>query len=114
MVCLQELQFCDLDVQIHFFFDIGVARGQRLDLCIGQCRPVNILTGSDRGFGCHDLRDKLLFLFQDLPGIGIKARFRHIAVDPDLCVPVALPEDPAFLLFKVGWLPGTVEMVQGD
>ena len=41
---------CDLNLQFHSLFDARIAGRQRLDLCIGQCGGVYILTSTRRDF----------------------------------------------------------------
>ena len=42
MVCLQELQPGNINVQVHLLTNIGIARTEGLDLRVGQRLLVNI------------------------------------------------------------------------
>ena len=114
VIGFQQLQFADLNIQIHLFLDVGIACCQCLDLGIGQRGIVHIITGADRGFGSHDLAYKLLFIFQNLPHIRIKRIFRDVTIDFHLLIPVSLPENTPLLLFQVRRFPRTVQMMQGN
>ena len=48
MVGFQQLQLGHLNVQVHFFFNHGVAAGQRLDLGIRKRLLIHIFGGADR------------------------------------------------------------------
>ena len=69
VIGFQQFQLADLNIQIHLFLDVGIARCQCLDFGIGQCGIVHIIAGTDRGFRSHDLRDEFLLIFQNLPHI---------------------------------------------
>ena len=68
VVGFQNFELCDLHIQIHLLFDERISSTQCLDLRIGQCLFVHIITGAHRRFGSHDLRDKLLFILKGLIG----------------------------------------------
>ena len=99
VISFQQFQFADLNIQVHLFLDVGIARCQCLDFGIGQCGIVHIIAGTDRRFGCHDLRNELLLIFQNLPHIRIKRIFSDVTIDFHLLIPVSLPENTSFLLF---------------
>ena len=99
VVGFQQLQLTDLNIQVHFFLDVGIARCQCLDFGIGQRSIVHIVAGADRRFRSHDLAYKLLFIFQNLPHIRIKRIFRDVTIDFHLLIPVSLPENTSLLLF---------------
>lgn len=63
MIGFQQLQFADLNIQVHLFLDVGIASCQCLDFGIGQRGIVYIITGADRRFGSHYLRNELLLIF---------------------------------------------------
>ena len=114
VIGFQQLQFADLNIQIHLFLDIGIARRQCLDFGIRQCGIVHIITGADRRFGSHDLRNELLLIFQNLPHIRIKRIFSDITINFYLLISVSLPENTPFLLFQVRRLPRAIQMMQGN
>ena len=99
MIGFQQFQFADLNIQVHLFLDVGIARCQCLDFGIGQRGIVHIIAGTDRRLGCHNLAYKLLFIFQNLPHIRIKRIFSDVTIDFYLLIPVSLPENTSFLLF---------------
>ena len=90
MVCLHQFQLRYLNIEIHFFFYVGITCGKCLDFCIGKCRFVHILTASHRGFAGHDLSDEFLFILDELPRITVKRTFRNITKYLDLIILVAL------------------------
>ena len=114
MVRFQHFQPRNLNIQIHLLLNLGVACRQRLDLRVGQRRVVHVLTGAHRAFARHNLRNELLLGFQYLPHIGVERAFRHIAENLHFWIHIALTQNPAFLLFQIGGLPGRVQMMQGD
>ena len=63
VVGFQQFQFADLNIQVHLFLDVGIARCQCLDFGIGQCGIVHIIAGTDRRFRSHDLAYELLLIF---------------------------------------------------
>ena len=63
VIGFQQLQFADLNIQVHLFLDVGIASCQCLDFGIGQRGVVHIITGADRRFGSHYLRNELLLIF---------------------------------------------------
>ena len=67
MVCLHQFQFRYLNIEIHLFFYVGITCCKCLNLRIGKCRFVHILTASHRGFTGHDLSDKFLLILNELP-----------------------------------------------
>ena len=114
VVGFQQLQLTDLNIQVHFFLDVGITCCQCLDFGIGQRGIVHIIAGTDRRFGCHNLAYKLLFIFQNLPHIRIKRIFSDVTIDFHLLILVSLPENTSFLLFQVRGLPRTIQMMQGN
>ena len=67
VIGFHQFQLTDLNIQIHLFFYIGIPRCQSLDLCIGKCRFIYVLTTSHRRFACHNLTDKFLLILDELP-----------------------------------------------
>ena len=90
MVCLHQFQFRYLNIEIHLFFYVGIACCKCLDLRIGKCRFIHILTASYRGFTGHNLSDKFLLILDELPRITVKCTFRNITKYLDLIILVAL------------------------
>ena len=114
MVGFQQLQLGHLNVQVHFFFNHGVAAGQCLDLGIRKRLFVYIFGGADRRFAGHDLADKFLLALHKLVKVGVEGALGDIAVNVHLRVFVALPDNAPLPLLKVGRTPRTIQMVQGD
>ena len=114
VIGFQQFQLTDLNIQVHLFLDVGIARCQCLDLGIGQRGIVHIIAGTDRRFGSHDLGNELLLIFQNLPHVRIKCIFRNVTIDFHLLIPVSLPENTPLLLFQVRGLPRTIQMMQGN
>ena len=48
VIGFQQLQLADLNIQIHLFLDVGIARCQCLDFGIEQCSIIYIIAGADR------------------------------------------------------------------
>ena len=103
-----------LNIQIHLFLDVGISRCQRFDFCIGQRGIVHIITGTDRRFRGHDLRDEFLLIFQNLPHIRIERIFCDVTENLHFLVAVSLTKNPSFLLFQVRGFPRAVQMMQGN
>ena len=114
VIGFQQFQLTDLNIQIHLFLDVGIARCQCLDFGIGQCSVIYIIAGTDRRFGSHDLAYELLLIFQNLPHIRIKRIFSDVTIDFHLLIPVSLPKNTTLLLFQVRRLPRAVQMMQGN
>lgn len=68
------------------FLDQRIACSNRLDLCIGKCCLVDILTASAYSLACHNLTDKTLLIFNERPVVGIKGAFGDISVDCHLLI----------------------------
>ena len=114
VVGFQQFQLGHLNVKIHLFLDHGVAAGQCLDLGIRKRLFVYIFGRTHRRFAGHDLGDKLLFALHKLIEVSIKSPLGDIAVNVYFGVFVALANDAALPLLKIGRTPRAVEMVQGD
>ena len=114
VISFQQFQFADLNIQVHLFLDVGIAGCQCLNFGIGQRGVVHIIAGTDRRFGCHDLRNELLLIFQNLPHIRIKRIFSDVTIDFHLLISVSLPENTPLLLFQVRGLPRAIQMMQGN
>ena len=114
VIGFQQFQFADLNIQVHLFLDVGIARCQCLDFGIGQCGIVHIIAGTNRGFGSHDLGDEFLLIFQNLPHIRIKRIFGDVTINFYLLIPVSLPENTSLLLFQVRGLPRAIQMMKGN
>ena len=109
-----QLQLADLNIQIHLFLDVGISRCQCFDFCIGQRGIVHIIAGTNRRFRGHDLRDELLFIFQNLPHIRIERILCDVTENLHFLVAVSLTKNASFLLFQIRGLPRAVQMMQGD
>ena len=98
MVCTHQLQSRNVHIQVHLFLDALVTGAERLDLRIRQRRFVNVLTGTYRRFGGHDLRDKSLLVFNRLPEVSVERSLRDVAINMDFLVAVALADDTSAAL----------------
>ena len=111
MVGFQNLEFCDLHIQIHLLLDKRIAGTQSLDLCIGQRLLVHIVAGAHRGFGCHNLRDKSLFILQGLIEVAVERALCNVVEHLDFLVHIALPDDTTVALGHVTGLPADIQMM---
>ena len=111
MVCLQYFQPCNIYIQVHFFLDLRVSCTKCLDLRIGKCLLIHIITGTNRRFAGHDLTDKLLLILQCLIEVGIKGSFRHILINLHLFISVSLTDDTAISLGHVRRPPAHIQMM---
>ena len=102
MVCLQELQQGNINVQVHLLTNIGIARTEGLDFRVGQRLLVNILGGANRALARHDLPDELLLVFHRLIKAAVKGVLRHVGADLHLRILMALTDDAAFPLRRIG------------
>ena len=113
MICFQHLQSCNIYIQVHFFLDLRVSCTKCLDLRIGKCLLIHIITGTNRRFAGHDLADKLLLILQCLIEVGIKGSFRHILINLHFFVAVALTDDTTISLGHVRRPPTHIQMMHG-
>ena len=114
MAGAHQPQAGNVHIQVHLFLDALVTGTQRLDLCVGQRRFVNVLTGAYRRFGGHNLRDESLLIFNRLPEVGVERSLGHIAVNMHFLVAVALTDDAAAALLQIARPPRAVEVMQRD
>ena len=101
VVGFQKLQLGNLDVQIRFLFDHGVAAGQRLDFGVGKRLLIHILSRTHRTFAGHDLGNKFLFALHQLIEVGVEGSLGDIAVNIHLGIFIALANDAPLPLLKV-------------
>ena len=113
MVCLQYFQPCNIYIQVHFFLDLRVSCAKCLNLRIGKCLLIHIITGTNRSFAGHDLTDKLLLILQCLIEVGIKGSFRHILINLHFFVSVSLTDDTSISLGHVRRPPAHIQMMHG-
>ncbi len=114
MVGFQHFQLGHLNVQLHLFFDTGIAGCQHFDLGIGEGGGIHILDGARRGFPGHNLSDELLFILHQPPVIGVKGALGDIAEDFHLLVVVAAPHDPSGPLLQISGAPRTIKVMGGN
>ena len=112
MICTHQLQPRNVHIQIHLFLDTLVTGTERLDLRIRQRRFVNVLTGTHGRFGCHNLRDEFLLIFNRLPEVSVKRSLRDISVNMDFLVAVALTDDASAALLQIARPPRAVEIME--
>ena len=91
-----------------------VARGDGLDLGVGEFLAADVLGAAGGVVAGHHLGDEPGLGLQGLPHIGVERSFGDVAVDRHFLVLVALAEDAAFALLDLGRLPRGVEVMQGD
>ena len=111
VVGFQNFEFCDLNVQVHFFLDERVSGTQCLDLRIGKRLLVHILAGANRGFAGHNLRDKSLFILKGLKQVRVKCPFRDVIEHLDFLIHIALTDDATIALGHVAGLPANIQMM---
>ena len=114
VVGFHQLQSGHVNIQVHFLLDALIACTQSLDFRIAECGFINIIAGTDRRFACHNLTDKLLFVFKGLPEVRIEGRFGNITVNVNFRIHVALSDDTTAALLQVARSPGCVEVVECD
>ena len=114
MAGFQHIQPRHLHIQVALFNDKRVAGGQRLDLRIAEGGFIHIIRHTDGSLAGHDLSDKLLLVLHKLVEVSVKSAFRYIPIDFHLLVFVALADNTAQPLLKVGRPPGAVQVMQGN
>ena len=112
VAAFQQLQLRHFNIQIHFLFNERVAAGQRLDLRIGECLFVHILSAAYWRLAGHDLRDEFLFSLYQLIEIGVECTLGDVTVNVHLGIFVALPDDAPLPLLEICGPPWTIQMVQ--
>ena len=113
MVSFQHLQPCNIYIQVHFFLDLRVSCTKCLDLRIGKCLLIHIITGANRRFAGHDLADELLLILQCLIEVSVKSSFRHILINLYFLVAVSLTDDTTISLGHVRRPPAHIQMMHG-
>ena len=111
MICLQHLQPCYIHVQIHLLPDQRIAGAECLDLRIGKCLLIHIVTGTDRRSAGHDLADEFLLVLQRLIQIGVECPLCHVLENLHLRVLVSLPDDPAITLCHIRRPPAHIQVM---
>ena len=66
VVCFEDFQPRDIDIQVHFFADHRVARAQGLYLREGEDEFIDVLAGTHRRTARHDLGDEALLVLERL------------------------------------------------
>ena len=108
------VEFADFGIDLDLFHDGGIARGDGLDLGIGECAAFEVFRLADGDAAIHDLIDEARFRFEHLPHIGIERSFGDVAVDLDFRIVVALPQNSALALLDVARSPRRVEVMERD
>ena len=111
MVRFQHFQTRHINIQVHLFLDPAVTGAQCFDLRIAECLLIHIVTGSHRRFAGHNLRNKFLLVLQRLVKVSVKSAFRHILVDLNLFVSVALADDAPISLCHIGRTPAHIQVM---
>ncbi|MPM33409.1 hypothetical protein SDC9_79984 [bioreactor metagenome] len=112
VVCLHQPEPGYVDVQVHTLLDERISGAQRFDFGIGESRFIDVLTGANRAFAGHDLRNEFLLGFHGLIQIAVEGSFRHITENMHLLVPVALPDDTPLALFQIAGPPRAIQVME--
>ena len=91
-----------------------IARGDGLDLRVGELLAADVLGAADGALAGHHLGDEARLGLECLPHIGVERSFRDVAVDGDFLVVVPLAEDAALALLDLGRLPRGIEVMERD
>ena len=110
--CFEQRKPSDLNIEVHLLFYLWIPRTERLYLRVLQHGLVHILTAPQRASACHNLRYKLLLVFDRLIKISVKRLFRHVPVYIDVAIAVALADYPASALFQVCRTPRAIQVVR--
>ena len=111
VVGFQNLEFCDLHIQIHLLLDERISGTQCLDFRIGKRLFVYILAGAHRRFAGHDLADESLFILKGLKQVRVKCPFRDVIEHLDFLIHIALTDDATIALGHVAGLPANIQMM---
>ena len=109
-VGFKQSQFLNLNIQVHFLFDIRIACRKHFDFSIGQCGFVNILAGTDGRFARHNLRSEFLLALYKLIEVSVEGFLGHETVNIYRGIFVALTDTSAETLFQIGRSPRTVKV----
>ena len=113
MVGLHEPETAYLHFQRQLFLDTRVTRADGHNLTVGKGDFIHVVAGAGRGFRCDNLRNYPLFRLHRLPEIGVKRPLRHIAIDVDGLILIALPLDSTLALCQISGPPRAVSVVRG-
>ena len=108
------VELADFGIDLDLFHDGGIARGDGLDLGVGERAAFEVFGLAHGDAAVHHLIDEAGLGFEHLPHIGVERSFGDVAVDLDFGVVVALPQDSAFALLDVARPPRGVEVMEGD
>ena len=114
MFAVQPAQARDLGVNAGLLDDQRIARGDGLDLGVGERRAVNVLDAAQVALARHHLGDEPGLGLQGLPQVGVEGLLGDVPVDLHLGIRVALAQDAALALLDVRRTPRGVEMMQRD
>ena len=114
MVGLHEPETAYLHFQRQLFLDTRVTRADGHNLTVGKGDFIHVVAGADRGFRRDNLRNYPLFRLHRLPEIGVKRPLRHIAIDMNSFILIALPLDSTLALCQISGPPRAVSVVRGD
>ena len=105
---LQRAKPRNLTIKVHLFFDHRIPGSQRLYLGVGERSLVHILTASGGGLRRHDLRNKLLFVLDQLIAVGVKRGLRYVNENRNLFIHIALTNHTTIALGNIGRPPRTI------
>src|SRR5947209_5319763 len=108
----QLIELADLGINLDLLDHRGIAGRNRLDLGVRESATIEVLRRPHRCFSTHHLMDKASLGFERLPHVCIEGAFRHITVDLDFCVHVALAQYSPFTLLDVPRAPRCIEVMK--
>ena len=114
VVRLQHPQAGHLHLEVHPLLYERVARGERLQLGVGERRLIHVGRRPHGRLRGHDLPDEALLALDHLVQVRVEGALGHVAVRFDLLVHVPLALDAAEPLLEVGRPPRAVEVVNRD
>src|SRR5208283_614534 len=101
----QSAETAQLGVDVGFLDDQWIPRRDSLDLGVRECRAVYVLDMAQVIAAGHYLVNEFGFRFERLPHVGVETALGDIAVDLNLGVAIALPENSSLTLFHVRATP---------
>lgn len=107
---------CINNVKSPFFASssccVGIACAEGLYLGIIKSGFVHISAGSFGCLACHDLRNELLLIFEDLEQIAVKGFVGNITININFEIFIALTFDSTISLLHIRRAQRTVQMMQ--
>ena len=107
----QIAKSCHFHIQLHFSLDFRVSRSDCLDFRIRKSCFIDVVGFSDGHIPFFYLRNKPLFVFENLIGITVERSFRRVGVNTDTLVHIALTDTAPVTLNKVTRSIGRVQVM---